>query len=155
MLQSSIGRERTCGLGWRRSKMKCGLSADVRVRALGEIWSNISILVYNHQPSRRRAAAPNMLNSRFDGNRVRRRGRPRANEGRTDRLTGLTERLVGDAGRLDGAIGGLRRSKMRCGHSVAVRVGAIEKCGHMVRRRAAAQRNMWSKHVVTLSSSGV
>src|SRR5271157_3837164 len=59
------------------------------------------------------------------------RAGPAQNEGRTDRLTGLIERLAGDAGRLDRAIGGLRRSKMRCGHSVAVRVGAIEKCGHM------------------------
>ena len=72
------------------------------------------------------------------------RAGPAQNEGRTDRLTKLTERLVGDAGRLDRAIGGLRRSKMRCGHSVAVRVGAIEKCGHMANRRAAAEGSMWS-----------
>ncbi len=55
---------------------------------------------------------------------------------------------MGDAGRLDCAIGGLRQSKMRCGLSVAVRVGAIEKC--MARRRAAAEGSMWS-----LSYSGV
>ena len=68
---------------------------------------------------------------------------PAANEGRIDLLT-PTERLVGDAGRLDRAIGGLRHSKMRCGHSLAVRVGAIEKCGHMARRRAPPEGSMWS-----------
>ena len=46
-------------LGSRRSKMRCGLSADVRVGVLGEMWSHLAVLAFGHQPGRRRAAAPN------------------------------------------------------------------------------------------------